>query len=109
MGKGDLVLPCNFYCAKFKNTTRYEHRLSFLFHYAFLPAFSCYGAFQQYFTKSLIEKKQKKTGGGGLEYQSLSTKKSHCTDHRMMKTENYVMVPFDSISLRTKFQEKKNQ
>ena len=25
-----------------------------------------------------------------------------------MKTENYVMVPFDSISLRTKFKKKKN-
>ena len=41
------------------------------------------------------------------EYQSLSTKYSHCTNHRMMKTENYVMVPFDSISLRTKFKGKK--
>ena len=44
----------------------------------------------------------------GHEYQSLSTKKSHCTNHRIMKTENYVMVPFDSISLRTKFKENKN-
>ena len=42
------------------------------------------------------------------EYQSLSTKYSHCTNHRIMKTEKYVMVSFDSISLRTKFKEKKN-
>ena len=40
------------------------------------------------------------------EYQSLSIKYSHCTNHKMMKTENYVMVPFDNISLRTKEKEK---
>ena len=43
----------------------------------------------------------------GHEYQSLSTKKSHCTNQRMMKTEHFVMVNFDSISLRTKFKKKR--
>ena len=42
-------------------------------------------------------------------YQSLSTKYSHCTNHRMIKTENYVMVPIDSISLSTQFKEKKKK
>ena len=57
-----------------------------------------------HFNNISLRNKFKKTH----EYQSLSTKYSHCTNHRMMKTENYVIVPLDSISLRTKVKEKKN-
>ena len=30
----------------------------------------------------------------------------HCINHRIIKTENNVMVPSNSISLRTKFKKK---
>ena len=78
-------------CAKFK---KYDARHIVYHCYSSTQFFQLFHVMMPFNNISL---RAKFKGKKKHDYQSLSTKYSHSTNHRMMKAENYIMVPFDSI------------